>query len=186
MAPSPARRRQAGACPCPPRIASPLHALHSLDVPACPQHTPATAVAHLLRRSSGCLTFACLPLNPCPTRPSGSCGRNGRRSHTFTRTFVTDSLSSTVYASSKAAVESLTSIMARELTAFGITVNVIGPTPIDTDLTRAVPADKMQRLLQRQAIARYGRFEDVANVVDFFLSDRSDFITGQRIFLGGV
>jgi 3-oxoacyl-[acyl-carrier protein] reductase len=91
-----------------------------------------------------------------------------------------------VYASSKAAVESLTSIMARELAAFSITVNAIGPTPIDTDLTRAVPAEKMQRLLQRQAIARYGRFEDVANVVDFFLSDRSDFITGQRIFLGGV
>lgn len=91
-----------------------------------------------------------------------------------------------IYASSKAAVESLTAIMARELGGLGITVNAVGPTPIDTDLTRAVPADKMRKLLERQAICRYGKFEDVANVIDFFLAEQSDFITGQTIFLGGV
>jgi 3-oxoacyl-[acyl-carrier protein] reductase len=91
-----------------------------------------------------------------------------------------------IYASSKAAVESLTSIMARELAGYGITVNAVGPTPVDTDLTRAVPKDKMQALLDRQAIRRYGTFDDVANVVDFFLSERSGFITGQTVFLGGV
>jgi len=91
-----------------------------------------------------------------------------------------------IYASSKAAVESLTSIMARELASYGITVNAVGPTPVDTDLTRAVPKEKMQALLERQAIHRYGTFDDVANVVDFFLSERSDFITGQTVFLGGV
>lgn len=91
-----------------------------------------------------------------------------------------------IYASSKAAVESLTAIMARELGSLGITVNAVGPTPIDTDLTRAVPADKMQKLLERQPIRRYGKFEDVANVIDFFLAEQSDFITGQTIFLGGV
>jgi 3-oxoacyl-[acyl-carrier protein] reductase len=91
-----------------------------------------------------------------------------------------------VYAASKAAVESLTAIMARELAPFRITVNAIGPTPIDTDLTRAIPSHKLDQLVQRQAIKRLGRFEDVANVIDFFLSARSDFITGQRLFLGGV
>jgi 3-oxoacyl-[acyl-carrier protein] reductase len=91
-----------------------------------------------------------------------------------------------VYASAKAAVESLSAIMAFELASYGITVNVVGPTPIDTDLTRTVPPDKMERLLARQAIRRYGTFDEVANVVDFFLSTKSSFITGQRIYLGGV
>lgn len=91
-----------------------------------------------------------------------------------------------IYASSKAAVESLTAIMARELAAYGITVNAVGPTPVDTDLTRAVPKDKLRALLDRQAIRRYGTFDDVTNVVDFFLSARSAFITGQTVFLGGV
>lgn len=91
-----------------------------------------------------------------------------------------------IYAASKAAVKSLTEVMARELAAFGITVNAVGPTPIETDLIRSVPQDKMQRLLARQAIARFGEMADVANVVDFFVSEHSGFVTGQNIYLGGV
>ncbi|MNH06294.1 3-oxoacyl-[acyl-carrier-protein] reductase FabG [compost metagenome] len=91
-----------------------------------------------------------------------------------------------IYAASKAAVKSLTEVMARELAAFGITVNAVGPTPIETDLIRSVPQDKMQRLLARQAIARFGEMADVANVVDFFISEHSGFVTGQNIYLGGV
>ncbi|MNN97790.1 3-oxoacyl-[acyl-carrier-protein] reductase FabG [compost metagenome] len=83
-------------------------------------------------------------------------------------------------------MKSLTEVMARELAAFGITVNAVGPTPIETDLIRSVPQDKMQRLLARQAIARFGEMADVANVVDFFISDHSGFVTGQNIYLGGV
>src|SRR5690606_36990495 len=56
------------------------------------------------------------------------------------------------YAASKAAVESLTQVMARELASYGITVNALGPTPIDTDLIRGVPADKMASLIDRQAV----------------------------------
>jgi 3-oxoacyl-[acyl-carrier protein] reductase len=91
-----------------------------------------------------------------------------------------------VYAASKAAVVSLTEILARETAPWGITVNAIGPTPIDTDLIRGVPADKMDRLLARQAIPRFGRPEDVSNVIDFFLRPESDFVTGQNLYLGGV
>jgi 3-oxoacyl-[acyl-carrier protein] reductase len=90
------------------------------------------------------------------------------------------------YAASKAAVESFTRVMARELAPFGITVNAVGPTPVETDLVRNVPAEKMERLLRMQAIQRYGTFEDIVNVVDFFLREESAFVTGQVIYLGGV
>jgi 3-oxoacyl-[acyl-carrier protein] reductase len=90
------------------------------------------------------------------------------------------------YVASKAAVEALTRVMSRELAQFGITVNAIGPVPIETDLIRAVPKDKIDGLVQRQAIKRLGTCEDVANVCEFFLKRESAFVTGQTIYLGGV
>jgi 3-oxoacyl-[acyl-carrier protein] reductase len=91
-----------------------------------------------------------------------------------------------LYAASKAAVESFTEVLARELGGTGVTVNALGPTPVPTDLIKNVPEVKMQALLARQAIRRFGTIEDVANVVEFFLSPRSEFVTGQVLYLGGV
>jgi 3-oxoacyl-[acyl-carrier protein] reductase len=91
-----------------------------------------------------------------------------------------------VYAASKSAVEELTRILAREFAGLRITVNAIGPTPIETDLIRSVPQEKIQELINRQAIKRLGKFEDILNLVDFLVKPESDFITGQVIYLGGV
>jgi 3-oxoacyl-[acyl-carrier protein] reductase len=91
-----------------------------------------------------------------------------------------------IYAASKAAVLSLTQILGREFAPFGITVNAVGPTPIRTDLIAAVPQQKLEALLERQAFPRFGEFSDVSNVIDFFIRPESAFITGQTIFLGGV
>lgn len=91
-----------------------------------------------------------------------------------------------IYAASKAAILSFTEVLARELAPFNITVNSIGPTPIETDLIKSVPKDKMERLVARQAIPRFGTFGDVSNVIDFYLQESSDFITGQNLYLGGV
>ena len=91
-----------------------------------------------------------------------------------------------IYAASKAAVESLTQVLAREFSELGIRVNAVGPTPVPTDLVKYVPKEKMDALLARQAVRRWGTMDDVANVVDFFLRPESDFITGQILYLGGV
>ena len=90
------------------------------------------------------------------------------------------------YVASKSAVEAFTKVLAKEISQFSITVNAIGPTPVETDLIKNVPSQKMKDLISQQAINRMGKFSDVSNVIDFFISPASDFITGQIIYLGGI
>lgn len=90
-----------------------------------------------------------------------------------------------LYAAAKSAVEMLTRILAREFAPFGITVNAIGPTPIETDLIRSVPREKLQHIIDTLAIRRFGTFADIAHVIDFFVHPASNYITGQIIYLGG-
>lgn len=91
-----------------------------------------------------------------------------------------------IYASSKAAVESFTKIAAKELAAYSITVNGIGPSPIRTNLIAAIPEEKIQKLLSMQTIPAFGSQDDIVNLMDFFISPKSSNITGQIIYLGGV
>jgi len=91
-----------------------------------------------------------------------------------------------IYSSSKSAVETMTKIMAKEFAALNITVNAIGPNPVRTDLIKNVPDEKINALLNRQAIKELSSFEDIINVVEFFINRRSRMITGQTIYLGGV
>ena len=91
-----------------------------------------------------------------------------------------------IYASSKSAIEKMTQIMSKELSSYNITINTIGPTPIKTDLTKVIPKKKIDDLLNQQTIKRYGEIKDIINVIDFFIDEKSDFITGQTIYLGGL
>jgi 3-oxoacyl-[acyl-carrier protein] reductase len=91
-----------------------------------------------------------------------------------------------VYGAMKAAVESFTRSFARELAADGITVNCVGPGPVDTDMLRGVPKEKLQALLDRLAIKKMGTPADVWNVVQFFLRAESTQVTGQVLYLGGA
>ena len=91
-----------------------------------------------------------------------------------------------LYAASKSAVESLTKTASKELASLNISVNAIGPTPIETDLIKAVPKNKINELINQQTIKRLGTMKDILNCIDFFVRDESNFITGQIIYLGGI
>lgn len=91
-----------------------------------------------------------------------------------------------IYAASKSAVDTFTKISARELAGYNITCNSVGPSPVETDLIRSVPPEKIQNIIDSLAIKRLATFKDVVNVVDFFIKEDSDYITGQTIYLGGV
>lgn len=91
-----------------------------------------------------------------------------------------------VYAASKSAVETLTRIIAKEYGPFGITINAIGPSPIDTALIQGVPKAKIEDLVKRQAIRKKATPADVINLVDFYLRPESGMISGQVVYLGGI
>lgn len=90
------------------------------------------------------------------------------------------------YVASKSAVEGLTRVMSREFAELGITVNAIGPGPIETSLIRNVPQAAIQSLLSRLPLHRMCRLEDVFHVLQFLIDRKSDYVTGQVIYLGGA
>ena len=94
------------------------------------------------------------------------------------------------YTSAKTAIYSLTKALATEFTPRGIRVNAIGPGPIDTPmLASGRSADQHAAVLQKFAaglpLRRMGQPEDVAVVVDFLLSDRAAYISGQLVHPNG-
>lgn len=94
----------------------------------------------------------------------------------------------TAYAGSKGALISATRVWALELGQHGITVNAIGPGPIETELFRhANPPDSPVTRQMRDGIpvGRFGQPEDVALAADYFLDDRAGFVTGQTLYVCG-
>lgn len=91
-----------------------------------------------------------------------------------------------VYAASKAAIVTLTDVLAKEFAEFGITVNTVGPSPIETDLIKNVPKHKIEELINSQTLKKLGTIKDVINIIDFFLKEESHSITGQKLYLGGM
>ncbi|MBM7581225.1 3-oxoacyl-[acyl-carrier protein] reductase [Caldicoprobacter guelmensis] len=89
------------------------------------------------------------------------------------------------YAAAKAGVIGFSKAIARELAPRNIQVNVVAPGFIETDMTAALPESVKQEMLKQIPLGRYGDPMDVAYVVGFLASDKSQYITGQVIHVDG-
>ena len=89
------------------------------------------------------------------------------------------------YCASKAAVIGFTQSAAKELASKGVRVNAIAPGFIETDMTRAMPADLFQKRVEGIRMGRIGKPVDIANAALFFASDLSTYVTGQVIGVEG-
>lgn len=91
----------------------------------------------------------------------------------------------TNYAAAKAGVIGFSKSAAKELAARGITVNVVAPGFIDTDMTAAMPEKAKEATLTGIPMKRMGAPEDIANAVAFLVSDNASYITGQVVNVDG-
>jgi 3-oxoacyl-[acyl-carrier protein] reductase len=89
------------------------------------------------------------------------------------------------YSASKAGLIGLTKTMARELASRNVTVNAIAPGFIDTEMTRVLDEKVREKLVEQIPLARLGLPRDIAHSVDFLVSDRASYITGQVINVNG-
>lgn len=89
------------------------------------------------------------------------------------------------YSASKAGIIGLTKSSARELAKRGINVNAIAPGFIETEMTSKLSDDVRNQYLEKIPLARYGKPEDIAQVVAFLVSPSADYITGQVIVVDG-
>jgi 3-oxoacyl-[acyl-carrier protein] reductase len=89
------------------------------------------------------------------------------------------------YAAAKAGVVAFSKSLAREIGSRGITVNVVAPGFIDTDMTRAMPEAAREGLLGQIALGRLGEPDDIANAVTFLAGPSAGYITGETLHVNG-
>ena len=89
------------------------------------------------------------------------------------------------YAAAKAAVIGFSKSMAREIASRGITVNVVAPGFIDTDMTRNLTDEQKQAIFSDIPASRLGQAEEVAAAVGFLCSDSAAYITGETLHVNG-
>jgi 3-oxoacyl-[acyl-carrier protein] reductase len=89
------------------------------------------------------------------------------------------------YAASKAGLIGFSKSLAREVASRGLTVNVVAPGLIDTDMTRALPDTVREEWVSKVPLARFGTPDDVAQAVCFLAADEASYITGQVLAVNG-
>ena len=89
------------------------------------------------------------------------------------------------YAASKAGLIGFSKSLAREVAGRNITVNVVAPGLVDTDMTRALPSEVQQEWQSKVPLGRFGTPADVAAAVCFLASDEASYITGQVLAVNG-
>lgn len=89
------------------------------------------------------------------------------------------------YTAAKSGIIGFSKSLAQEIGSRGITVNVVSPGFIDTDMTAALPDDIKQELLKKIPLRKLGQAEDIAEAVVFLASDRAKYITGETLHVNG-
>lgn len=89
------------------------------------------------------------------------------------------------YAAAKAGIEAFSKSLAKEVGSRGITVNAIAPGYIQTDMTKFISEKVKEEILSQIPLSRFGKPEEISQLVDFLISDEASYITGQTIHING-
>lgn len=98
---------------------------------------------------------------------------------------VTGNAGQANYSAAKAGVIGFSKSLAREVGSRGITVNVVAPGFIDTDMTRALPEEQREALLSQISLGRLGSAAEIAHAVAFLASPGAGYITGETLHVNG-
>ena len=91
-----------------------------------------------------------------------------------------------VYAASKAGVESFSRTFAREMADFNVRVNCIAPGPIQTDLLKGITDTQIKKITSQQVIPKQFQKSDVCDLVELLIDERASSLSGQVLNIGGV
>ncbi|MDV2451151.1 3-oxoacyl-ACP reductase FabG [Xanthomonas hortorum] len=111
--------------------------------------------------------------------------RKGRIVNIASVVGVTGNPGQTNYAAAKAGIIAFSKSLAKEIGSRGVTVNVVAPGFIDTDMTKALPDEAKTALLQQIALGHLGQPEDIANAVAFLAGPSARYITGETLHVNG-
>ena len=89
------------------------------------------------------------------------------------------------YAAAKSGVEAVSRSLAKEVGSRGITVNSVAPGYIETDMTEQINNKMKEEILKQIPLSRFGRAEEVAQLIEFLITDEASYITGQTIHING-
>ena len=89
------------------------------------------------------------------------------------------------YTAAKAGVEAFSRSLAKEVGSRGITVNSVAPGYIETDMTEQIKNKTKEEILKQIPLSRFGKPEEVGELIEFLITDEASYITGQTIHING-